>query len=293
MLSFAAMPSSGVTGLDTSSPTDSLSVNKHTGPLSSNATAPAPSISLAPTGPGWSLVTSPNTSTTQYNVLEGVTCASAADCWAVGEYDGGSAQQPLIERWDGTSWSIVNSPNTSAPQKLQGVTCASATECWAVGGYYNDSVNQTLIHQWNGTAWAIVSSPNTSATQDNFLNGVTCASASECWAVGHYSSGSSSQTLIEQWNGTAWAIVSSPNTSASVDNYLYCATCASPSECWAVGYSYNGSFSKTLINEYSPTIPPLISVKEDSRQHTLRCRSTGRFAGDRMPQSRRHRHFWG
>ena len=74
---------------------------------------------------------------------------------------------------------------------------------------------QTLIERWDGTSWAIVSSPNTSTTQNNYLYGVTCASASECWAVGYYFYGSAYQTLIERWDGTSWAIVSSPNASAT------------------------------------------------------------------------------
>jgi hypothetical protein len=134
----------------------------------------------------WSIVSSPNTSATENNALRGVTCVSASECWAVGYYLADNAAQTLIERWDGTSWSIVSSPNTSATQSnfLLGVTCASASECWAVGYYYNDNViSQTLIERWNGTSWEIVSSPNTSTKDYNALSGVTCVSASECWAV--------------------------------------------------------------------------------------------------------------
>ena len=68
------------------------------------------------------------------------------------------------------------------------MTCVSASDCWAVGYYYDGttSIYQTLIERWDGTSWAIVTSPNTSATQNNYLNGVTCTSASDCWAVGYY-----------------------------------------------------------------------------------------------------------
>ncbi len=157
----------------------------------------------------WSIVSSPNTSATQHNALRGVTCVSASECWAVGYYLTDSAAQTLIERWDGTSWSIVSSPNTSTTQSnfLLGVTCMSASECWAVGYYYNDNViSQTLIERWDGTSWSIVSSPNTSTTDYNSLSGVTCVSASECWAVGYYFTGDNfvDQTLIERWDGTSW-----------------------------------------------------------------------------------------
>ena len=62
-------------------------------------------------------------------------------------------------------------------------------------------------------AWSIVSSPNANTSQNNDLNGVACVSADECWAVGDYFSGSVTQTLIEKWDGTSWATVSSPDSS--------------------------------------------------------------------------------
>jgi len=161
-------------------------------------------------GTSWSIVTSLN-SGTLVNILNGVTCASALDCWAVG--DSSSGTQTLIEQWDGTSWSIITSPSPGAAGNvLNSVTCASASDCWAVGDQSScGGCAQTLIEQWDGTSWSIVPSPNTGVA--DLLYGVTCASASDCWAVGVYTSGASllPLTLIEQWNGTSWSIVSSPN----------------------------------------------------------------------------------
>ena len=204
-------------------------------------------------------------SATQHNALRGVTCVSASECWAVGYYLTDNAAQTLIERWDGTSWTIVSSPNTSTSDynSLSGVTCVSASDCWAVGYYaITGSVLQTLIERWDGTSWAIVSSPNTSTSQSNFLYSVTCGPASDCWAVGYYivdAVSNLNQTLIERWDGTSWAIVSSPNTSASQSNLLYSVTCGSTPDCWAVGYYYNASsVAQTLALRYtaSPTPTP-------------------------------------
>ena len=208
---------------------------------------------------------SPNTSNADYNSLSGVTCVSASECWAVGYYFTGDnfVDQTLIERWDGSSWSIVSSPNTSTTEAnvLLGVTCVSASECWAVGYYYglDDLISQTLIERWDGTSWTIVNSHNTN-TQSNVLLGVTCGSASDCWAVGDYAfTGSVLQTLIERWDGSSWVIVSSPNTSTTQSNLLYSVTCGSTPDCWAVGYYYNASgVAQTLALRYtaSPTPTP-------------------------------------
>ena len=79
---------------------------------------------------------------------------------------------------------------------------------------------QTLIEQWNGISWAIVPSPNTSATLGNELEGVSSASAPRtAGAVGSATAPApAAETLIEQWNGAGWAIVPSPNTSATQNN---------------------------------------------------------------------------
>ena len=135
------------------------------------------------------------------------------------------------------AWTITSSPNTSATQNnvLNSVSCTSPTACVAVGDFYNGTHQQTLIETWNGTAWTMTSSPNTSATQNNYLNGVACTSPTACVAVGDFYNGSHQQTLIETWNGTAWTITSSPNTSATQTNYLYGVSCTSPTACVAVG----------------------------------------------------------
>ena len=194
-------------------------------------------------GESWTIVSSPSPG--QLNFLTGVTCTSPSDCWAVGFTDSGT----LTERWDGTSWAVVSSPSPGANAALYDVTCTSASQCYAVGYYYsNNGSAQTLIEQWNGTAWTIAPSPNTSTTQNNFLYGLACTSASQCWAVGYYQDASSvSQTLVERWDGVSWTIVSSPNRAS--DNLLLDVACLSPSQCWAVGLS-GLSNGQTLVEEW-------------------------------------------
>jgi hypothetical protein len=242
------------------------------------------SASATPASSGWAIVPSPNTSATQTNILNGVTCASSSDCWAVGYYiTGSNVQQTLIERWDGNSWAIVPSPNTDTTHNntLTAVACASAAKCWAVGSSNNGSFTQTLTEQWNGTSWTIVPSPN-NGTQSNALNGVTCSSASDCWAVGSYTYNtgdllmpSALGTLIERWNGTSWAIVPSPNHSnsncgllpcAPLSNRLMAVTCASVSDCWAVG---NVNEFNAFIEHWDGSSWSLIPSPTDGAEQTF------------------------
>jgi hypothetical protein len=246
-------------GVTCASPTDCWAVGDYIS-TNQNGTYQNTLIELF-NGTTWSIVNSPNTNELS-NVLNSVTCTSTTDCWAVGySQNATSVYQTLIERWNGTAWSVVSSANTSTTQNnvLDSVTCSSASDCWAVG-YYNDGTFHTLIERWNGSTWSVVNSPSPSATE-NYLKGVACASSTNCWAVGYYQNqGSNWQTLIEQWNGASWAIVSSPNTSANEDNFLLGVTCASASDCWTVGVYWNG-YNQTLIARYTVSPPvPLLDV---------------------------------
>src|SRR2546426_8735370 len=72
MLSFAANPPSEMrVSSGNSLGGDSLFGDKHPGLFTGNAAAAKASAPLTPTGPGWSLVTSANTSATQTNYLNG------------------------------------------------------------------------------------------------------------------------------------------------------------------------------------------------------------------------------
>jgi hypothetical protein len=105
-----------------------------------------------------------------------------------------------------------------------------------------------LIEQWDGTSWSIAASPNTSATQGNDLEGVACTSATQCVAVGDYFNGNVFETLIEQWDGISWSIVTSPNGSSG-SNFLYGVTCTSTINCFAVGFNSN----QALIEQWDGT----------------------------------------
>jgi hypothetical protein len=149
-------------------------------------------------------VSSPNAGTS-YNWLESVTCTSGSECWAVGSYIG-AGNKTLIQRWDGSAWSITSSPNASCiyDSSLRGITCASASACFAVGYYWdNQAGNDTLIERWDGNAWSIVASPNNGSAENNpinnnFLADVACGAATDCVAVGQRSALNSNGKVVTQ-----------------------------------------------------------------------------------------------
>ncbi|MHB8289767.1 MAG: hypothetical protein ACYDEY_11110 [Acidimicrobiales bacterium] len=98
-------------------------------------------------GTTWSIVASHNTAASQFNALDNISCVSVTSCIAVGSSYNHYAQQALIEAWNGTSWSIVASADTSssATNALNAVSCASETFCTAVGLYDSVGIPQTLV----------------------------------------------------------------------------------------------------------------------------------------------------
>lgn len=104
-------------------------------------------------GTTWSVVSRPSPASA-YNVLLGVTrVVGTSKVWAVGYFANLNTgpEQNLIERWDGTTWSGVSSPNIgSGSNSLMGITRISGTNTmWAVGWYNNASnTEQTLIESY-------------------------------------------------------------------------------------------------------------------------------------------------
>ena len=92
--------------------------------------------------------------------LNGVTCLTSAQCWAVGSQRSinSGLYVPLIQRWDGNSWVSESSPALAGLSAgLLGITCASASECWAVGGESTVAgISSGFIERWDGLAWTLV-----------------------------------------------------------------------------------------------------------------------------------------
>src|SRR5260370_27229926 len=118
-------------------------------------------------GSAWSVVTSSGPGLA-INRLNGVAAISSQDVWAVGEDTNSSAPSaefnPLVEHWNGSSWSVVTSPLQGTSDFLNGIAAVSSRNIWVVGDYRSgiDPMGPyfTLIEHWNGSAWTLASSPS-------------------------------------------------------------------------------------------------------------------------------------
>jgi hypothetical protein len=104
-------------------------------------------------------------------------------------------------------------------------------------------LNEAL--HFNGRKWSEAKTPNPAGSglgDENFLFGLACAAASDCWAVGYTERGSGAADVNEalRWSGRNWSAVKTPDPKGnSPDHYnqLDGVTCVSTSDCWGVGFA--------------------------------------------------------
>jgi hypothetical protein len=163
-------------------------------------------------------------------VFKGVSCTSTTNCIAVGSYDTGpsTSHKTLVERWNGTSWSIMSSPSgTNQHAYLRSVSCVNATNCTAVGdaGYYAEPyTNEPLILHFDGASWSNVTPPTSYGT----LAAVSCPAVNFCDAVG---------TSAAHWDGSTWTV----DAIVTHDGSYSGVSCTSATSCLAVGSYYPDS----------------------------------------------------
>jgi hypothetical protein len=178
----------------------------------------------------------------------------------VGDYITASyVQDTLIEHFNGSSWSVVPSPDPGPySNSLYSVAGTSATNVWAVGGYGISGGNgSTLIEHFDGHVWSVAPSPNVVNAPGNALYAVAATSPTAAVAVGSYSlSYGVANTLVEEFNGSAWSVVSSPDAASASGNFLLgvapvCTPTCSPRNVWAVGFSPLAVGTNTLIEHFN------------------------------------------
>jgi hypothetical protein len=195
-------------------------------------------------GKTWEVQATPNPAGAEETYLEGVSCASATSCMAVGEYFTSTGVRIFSEQWNGKVWTLQGTPEPekATVSELKGISCASTTSCIAVGYYATASENELpLYEQWNGKVWKVEQSVG--GAKKGVLAGVSCTSASACTAVG----GSSEGSLAERWNGKTWQVQTVP----APQGFLRAVSCPSASACTTVGYHSSSPNFQMLVEHWN------------------------------------------
>ncbi len=202
-------------------------------------------------GVAWSVTASPSLPVQgafrSFHRLKAVSARRSNDIWAVGCSNCSDDAQtiPLIEHWDGASWTIITVGKNNVKGALNGVSVLSPTNAWAVGSTSNNGQNKLLLEQWNGATWQVLSHPGESLSGN--LNGVAALSPENVWVVGHFFDKGTIEPLIEHWDGTRWEIVVGPGSIHSFSlcgGPLYGITALSAQDIWSVGtclFHWNGT----------------------------------------------------
>jgi hypothetical protein len=164
-------------------------------------------------------------------------------------------QQPLIEAWDGSGWSIQSTLDVIPGALLNGVACAHSSVCVSVGVNSLEGGQTTSFAEIGGApGWAASTPGVPSGSYLSPLAGIACPSATRCIAVGQrgYATRPVDLLLAEIWNGTHWTIRNPPNPSGGFDNELNGISCISTTSCIAVGSTFGIGYMLPLAERYSP-----------------------------------------
>ncbi len=157
---------------------------------------------------------------------------------------------PLIEHYSGGAWAAVASPAFLGA--LSAISCPTADECWAVGdepSQLPDAQSAApVIEHYSDGVWAIATGPALSASGE--LTGISCPTASSCWAVGDSVSlnPAGPAMLIEQYSSGAWTVATLPTVQGGA---LQSVACPTADDCWAVGGQAGNANAQALILHYA------------------------------------------
>jgi hypothetical protein len=216
-------------GVSAVSPTDAWAV----GP--SSWFYPTQTVAYHWNGEDWSQVPTPTPGGSAF--FTAVAATSATNAWAVGSISGGPGDTgnavPLIEQWNGKTWTQQSFSLPASSAQFTGVAATSASNAWAVGWTGAQAPQDALIEHWNGKKWQRI--PANSPHGYGYLQGVAASGPDNVWAVGFNDSGPVYKSLILHWNGKRWCVVPSPNPTGVTN--LVGVSASSSTNAWAVGYS--------------------------------------------------------
>lgn len=205
-------------------------------------------------GTAWTRVQGPNPTGSVGTNINSIAAVASDDIWAVGSYfkePSYANEWTIILHYDGTTWSIVPSPNPGPERNtLVSVAAHGADDVWAVGNYQISDVEwRALVLHWDGMQWNVMTTPfyqtgGDYETFDNSLSDVAVLTPSDVWVVGKYSDKLKSNGyyygggLAMHWNGSQWTITPVPRGPDRGDSGLHAVTAISPDDVWAVGIGW-------------------------------------------------------
>jgi len=210
--------------------------------------------------------------------LWNLTCASAGNCTAVGEFTNttGGAEAFTVSSsggvW-GTAAPVVFASgvqNTSPNAKLGTISCTSVGNCTA-GGWFKNATGafEAFTVSSSGGVWGtavplVFAAGVQNTTPDAKLYTLSCASAGSCTGVGEFKNAAGgNEAFTVSSSGGVWgtavpAVFAAGVQNTTPDAKLYTLSCASAGSCTAVGQFENAAggteaFTMSVFTEAAPT----------------------------------------
>jgi len=190
--------------------------------------------------------------------VNSMSCASAGNCAAGGDYTDGSGhgQAFVVSERNGTWGTAIGVPgsgalNAGGDARVESVSCASAGNC-AAGGFYADRLGHMqafVVSETNGTWGTAIEVPGSGALNKDgnaIVSSVSCASAGNCAAGGSYrdSSAGFQAFVVSETNGTWGTAIEVPGSGAlNAGGFagVNSVSCRSAGKCAAGGTYTDGS----------------------------------------------------
>ena len=155
--------------------------------------------------------------------------------------------RPLVERWDGSRWTISLHPK-NARGLLLAVSASAPDNVWAVGGVFPPHEQRLraehllpLAERWDGRAWQRVPLPW--AKPGMKLDKVVALSPSDVWVASTGFFGQVTSIFVEHWDGTSWTSIRAPfGPHAPIAGF----TATTGGNAWAVGAYTHDGYTRTL-----------------------------------------------
>jgi hypothetical protein len=152
-----------------------------------------------------------NIGKSSYARVNSVSCGSAGNCAAGGQYfdDSGNVQAFVVSEVHGiwaTAREVAGKLNSNGLASVTSVSCASAGNCSAGGTYDYGGYNAAfVVSEKNGVWGTAIDVPGLSrVARDAFLTSVSCASAGNCAAGGEYDGFGTGAWVVREKDGV-WA----------------------------------------------------------------------------------------
>jgi hypothetical protein len=202
-------------------------------------------------GAAWTIVPSPSPSPYPgggWADFQSVHAVSSNDVWAAGGKriqapDGFVGTHLMVQRWNGSSWSVLNTPVTigGSGNFIDDIEVVANDDIWFVGDWLefppaNVAEKRALAMHWNGSSFTIHDTPffNNANIGGHGLTAISAVSSNDIWAVGGGHDGDYVDfSYIVHWNGQQWGYV--PGPTAGWFHRLYDVHAVASDEVYAVG----------------------------------------------------------